>query len=270
MPENSSWVVSLIAFILVLALTWVLTRVNHMVFKGLQKKKEGLHLLLFERITSAVILVAGTILAFSVFGGLTSVWKTLLGGTAIASAVLAFAAQDAIKDILAGLMISLYKPFEIGNRVEFEDGTVGIIKDITMRHIVVQGMDSQRVIIPNSKVNAMCVKNYSYHADHRSAPFTFHIAYGSDVEKAMAVIRQAVMDSEYTIPGKETATGPEYNPVYFTAYEDSSLRLTTTVYYEPTVATELLLTDVNLRVYKALEKNGIEIPYPYFNIVQKQ
>ena len=53
------------------------------------------------------ILISGTILALSGFGGLGSVWKTFLGGTAIISAVLAFAAQDVIKDVLGGLMISI-------------------------------------------------------------------------------------------------------------------------------------------------------------------
>jgi gamma-glutamylcysteine synthetase len=60
---------------------------------------------------------------FSLFGGLDEMWKMMLGGTAIVSAIVAIAAQDVIDDILAGMMISLYKPFEIGNRIELEDGT---------------------------------------------------------------------------------------------------------------------------------------------------
>ena len=52
-------------------------------------------------------------------------------------------------------------------------------------------------------------------------------------------------------------------------YELSSLRMTTTVYYEADIASEKLISDINCRVNQALRENGVEIPYPYINIVQK-
>ncbi|MCR4732013.1 MAG: mechanosensitive ion channel family protein [Lachnospiraceae bacterium] len=256
-------------FVGTLVLAWVLIRVDHFVFKKIRTIHEGLYLRFFERIIAAVLLIGGVLLAFSAFGGFNSIWRTVLGGTALASAVLIFAAQDSIKDILAGLMISIYKPFEIGNRVELEDGTTGIVKDITMRHVVLQLLDSQVLIIPNSKLNAMKLRNFSYHAEYRSALCRFRIAYTSDVEKAMEVIRQAIVESEYTIPGKMTDHGPDYAPIYFLAYEDSSLRLDTTIYYEPSSPSEVVISDVNLRVNHALKQNGIEIPYEYINVVHK-
>ena len=110
--------------VVVLFLMWGAERLNHLIFKKIQQKKEVLHLRFFEGVNSAVILIIGIILAFSVIDGVDSIWKTLLGGTAILSAVIAFAAQDVIKDILAGLMISVHKPFEVGDRIELEDGTI--------------------------------------------------------------------------------------------------------------------------------------------------
>ena len=255
--------------ILIICAMWVPFRVNRIVFERIKKKQRGIHIVFFERINKAIILIGGTILALSGFGGLGSIWKTFLGGTAIISAVLAFAAQDVIKDVLAGLMISIYKPFEIGNRIELENGVAGIVVDITMRHVVLAGVETQKLIIPNSRINSMNLRNYSYHSTNRAAQFKFHIAYGSDVEKAIRVIRKAIMDSEYTIPGRDTKKGKDYGDVYFMAYEDSSLLLLTNVYYKSTVPSEVLTSDVNLRVNKALAENGIEIPFPYVNVVQK-
>ena len=254
----------------ILLVAWILTRVNHLIFKKAQMKWQSLHLRFFERIITAILLVVGIILALSVFGGIDSVWKTLLGGTAIVSAVLAFAAQDAIKDILAGLMISIYKPFEIGSRIELEDGTAGVVKDITMRHVVLATIDTQQLVIPNSRLNAMSLRNNSYRSGVRAILFRFHIGYGSDVKKAMEVIRQAVESSPYSMAGKQTERGMEYGPVYFLAYEDSSLQLATTVYYSSKVPSEVVLTDINLRVGDALKENGIEIPFNYINVVQKE
>jgi small conductance mechanosensitive channel len=95
----------------------------------------------------------------------------------------------------------------------------------------------------------------------------FNVAYGTNIEKAMAAIRKAVTESELTIPawkGKE-----EYGPVYFISYADSSLVLATTVYYPPTNPTESVMSDINTRVNDIFNEEGIEIPFNYVNVVMK-
>ena len=247
--------------------SWILNKINHLVFSKVKKKYNGLQFRFLERVVSVLIAILAVILCFSVFGGVSRVWSTLLGGTAVISAVLVFAAQDVIKDILSGTMISIYKPFEIGNRVELENGIVGIIKDITMRHVVLLTIDTQVVIIPNSKLNSMCLKNFSYLTETRSAMFNFHVAYKTDVELAMKVIREAIIESELSIPCTRPDGIKEYPQVYFMAFEDSSLRLSTTVYYAAKTRSEVLISDINLRVNEALKAHGIEIPYGYLNVL---
>ncbi len=259
-----------IIFFLTLFITWLLTRITHFIFQKFYTIHKGIHLRFFERLISAIIMVAGVILAISFFVGMDDVWKTVLGGTAFASGVFIFAAQDAIKDILAGMMISIYKPIELGNRIELENGTAGIVIDISMRHVVLQLLDSQVLIIPNSKLNDMSIRNFGYHSAKRAASFQFRVAYSTNVEKAMQVARDAIIDSPYSIPGKVTPGGMDYAPLYFMAYEQSSLLLATTVYFEPTVPSEVLISDINLRVSKAFRKHGIEVPYPYINVISKQ
>ncbi len=53
------------------------------------------------------------------------------------------------------------------------------------------------------------------------------------------------------------------------AYETTGFRVATTVYFPANVPTEELVSDVNLRVNKALAENGIEVRYPYINVVEK-
>jgi small-conductance mechanosensitive channel len=238
-----------------------------MIFKKLQSFREGLQIRFFVRFLDAIIMIYGIVIAISSFGGFESVWKTMLGGTAILSAILGFAGQDVIKDVLGGLMITLYKPFEIGSRIELEGEITGIVSDITMRHVVLKGLDTQCFIIPNSKLNAMRIRNYSYQMKLRSADFSFHIAYDSDVRKAIEVIETAIQESPCTVAGKHTKDGDQYASVYFMKFEDSSLLLRTTVYYPSTYASEVIYTDINLRVQDALKENGIEIPYQYINIM---
>ncbi|SCW40050.1 Small-conductance mechanosensitive channel [Ruminococcaceae bacterium YRB3002] len=268
--DNIVMLIYLVGVLVIIFLVWLLRKINHRVFKKIKKKHKEIHFHFLERLISAVIIIAGIVLVFAMFGGFDSIWKTLLGGTAIISAVLAFVAQDAIKDVLGGLMISIYRPFELGNRIVLEDGTAGIVKDITMRHVVLQGVDSQVLVIPNSKLNAMKLINYSYQVGYRSAQFNFNVAYGTDVELAMSVIKNAIMSSEYSIPGLMIDGERQYADVYFMAYEDSSLRLTTTVFYEPGNRTEVVTSDINVRVNQALAEHHIEIPFQYVNVITKQ
>jgi len=258
------------AVAIVFFIGWILTRVNKKVFSRVQKNHQGIHLKFFERLNVFAISAVCVILCLSVIGGFDSIWKTVLGGTAIISAVLAFAAQDVIKDILAGLMISLHKPFEIGDRVVLEDGTAGIVEDITMRHVVFRGIDTLRIVIPNSKLNSMQLTNFSVGPFDRSINFRFSVSYDSDMELVKKVIYNAVKESEYTMPvSKKDGTAAAYSPVYFFSFADSALIMTVTVYYEKCFPSEVVINDINTRVREALLDNGIEIPYNYVTVVSK-
>ena len=85
----------------------------------------------------------------------------------------------------------------------------------------------------------------------------------------MKVIRECVINCRYAVPGKQTENGMDYAPVYFLAYETSSLKLATTVYYTEDTATEVVKSEINLLVNEALKNNGIEIPYNYLNVIHK-
>ena len=193
--------------------------------------------------------------------------KVLFQGTAIIGAIAGFAAQPVISDIICGLMLSATKPFDIGDRIELSDGTAGIVKDITLRHVELAGLDTERLIIPNSVLNGLKIVNMSYRTMNRSYKLKINVAYDTDVELAMAVIRGAVEESPYTVPGKPGPDGSTYGPVYFLEYASSSLVMATTVYYEPGSPTEAVKSDVNVRVNRALNAHGIEIPYDYVNVV---
>ena len=256
--------------VIIAILAVILTRINKKVFKQIRKARPGIHIAFFERINTAVIIIGCFVLAVSMVSGIDSIWRTVFGGTAIVSAVLAFAAQDVIKDILAGLMISLHKPFEIGDRIVLEDGTSGIVENITMRHVVIKGVDTLRLIIPNSKLNAMYLTNFSEGDFDRSIHFNFSVSYDTDLSLAKRVIFDAVKQSEYSIPvAKKEGDSVAYSPVYFLRFADSALILAVTVYYEKCFPTEVVMNDINTRVREALVANGIEIPYNYVTVVGK-
>ena len=193
--------------------------------------------------------------------------QVLFQGTTVIAAIAGFAAQPVIADLICGLMMSATRPFNLGERIELEDGTSGIVKDITMRHVVLQGPDTMELVIPNSKLNGMRLRNMSRPSGLRSIFFRFNVAYHTDVEEACAIVRRAVEECPLAVPGKPGQGKVDYAPVYFLEYAESSLVLATTVYYTAANSTEAVKSDVNTRVKRALESAGIEIPYKYVNVV---
>ena len=169
-----------IGILIYICLFYLLKKLTHAVFKGLEKRRgHRIHLEFLERITNLAIVLVVVIS----FLGWKDIGGSLLGSAAVLTGVIGFAAQDVIKDILSGLLISIYKPFDLGDRIELEDGTAGVVESIIMRHVVIVRIDTIRIVIPNSKINAASILNYSYGEIQRSCLFRFPIGYESDIEK---------------------------------------------------------------------------------------
>ena len=252
-----------------LFLVWKFSRwiIGH-VFMRLEEKKGQTLYLEFLRRTCGFLVTMFCIVSFL---GWQNIRQSLLGSATVLAAIVGFAGQDIIKDTLAGLQISLYRPFDIGDRIELEDGSAGIVESITMRHVVIKKIDTVRAVIPNSRLNALSIQNYSYRDIPRSILLKFPVGYTSDIEKTKAVISDVIRRSPCSLPGKTSADGKKkYAPVYFLELADSALIMAVTVYYNHDMPTEQVKDAINSGVFQALQKNGIEIPYNYVNVVTKK
>ena len=275
MNEVGAYALSLLIVALIISIAvglyvlffWGLKKSTRRFFRILEKKQgHRIHLVFLEKMADlAIVLVA-----LVSFLGWKNIGGSLLGSAAVLTGVIGFAAQDVIKDILSGLLISIYKPFDLGDRIELEDGTVGVVESITMSHVVIVRIDTLRVVIPNSRINAASIINYSFGDIERSCLFKFPVGYDSDIEKTRSVISEAVKSSPYTIPGKKQKDGTfDYGDVYFIELAGSALIMAVTAYYKSDSASEKVKDDINTRVFEALNKNGIEIPYDHMSIVMK-
>ena len=103
----------LVIVVAIIGVAWLLIQIKYFGFKKIKKNRNDMKLRFLEHASTAVILIVGLVVAFSTLGGVTFMVKSMLGGTAFFSAIIAFMAQDVVKDILAALMISIYQPFEI-------------------------------------------------------------------------------------------------------------------------------------------------------------
>lgn len=76
------------------------------------------------------------------------------------------------------------------------------------------------------------------------------------------MISEAIQESEYSRPDKKYKDGKiDYAPVYFIEIADSALIMSTTVYFDTRIPSEIVKDDIHTSVFEALEENHIEIPY---------
>lgn len=228
------------------------------------KNKQNIQIRFTQNIIKTFIILVAIIWVLVSSTATTDIGKILFQGTAIIGAVAGLAAQPVLGDFFSGLALTFNKPFEIGDWVELENGVAGVVADITPRHVVLRSLGTVEIIVPNSKINALIIKDTSL-KKLRSVKMEFNVAYGSDVDKVSEVIKNEIINSELTVPAKNE----EYSDVFFESFADSSLVFSTIVYFKQSTSGFAVKSDVNKRVNSAFEKEGIEIPFNYVNVVMK-
>jgi len=92
-----------------------------------------------------VLIFIGSVLALSELGFDVS---ALVAGLGLTGFALGLALKDAISNLVAGVMIVLYKPFELGDFIEISE-TKGEVKDINLRYITISSEGAHN-LVPNS------------------------------------------------------------------------------------------------------------------------
>ena len=254
----------LIYAVIALVVTTVILLIYGKFVKNRLKAKNNLTIRFTQNIIRVVIILIAVIWVLVSSTATTDIGKVLFQGTTIRGAVFGLAAQPVLGDFFSGIAITLNRPFEIGDWIELENGTAGVVADITPRHVVLRSLGTVEIIVPNSKINALMLKDTSF-KKLRSVKMEFNVAYGTDVDKASEVIKNEIINSELTVPAKND----EYSDVFFESFADSSLVLSTIVYFKQSTSGLAVKTDVNKRINDAFNKEGIEIPFNYVNVVMQ-
>ena len=148
----------IIEFLIYTAIAAILTTIvlavyNRFVKRAL-KKKNNIQIRFTQNIIRTLIILIAVIWVLVSSTATTDIGKVLFQGTAIIGAVVGLAAQPVIGDLFSGIALSFNRPFEIGDRIELDNGIRGVVMDITIRHVVIRTIDTIDVIVPNSKINA--------------------------------------------------------------------------------------------------------------------
>jgi small conductance mechanosensitive channel len=141
-----------------------------------------------------LVMAFGLMIVLSGLGVDISPVFALIGG---ASFILAFAFQDTLGNLAAGLMIMINRPFDEGDYVDI-GGTGGTVKAVSVVATTVTTPDNQVIVIPNNKVWGSIITNVTS-SPLRRVDLTFGIGYGDSIAEAQAVLERVVKDHPLTL-----------------------------------------------------------------------
>ena len=253
---------NLIGIVITIVITAVLLAMSKSFFTRILGDSK-LPLKFLHSTVNFIILVIGVYAVLNQITLTKELSTTLLQSSTLIIAILTFAAQQTLGNIIAGFSLSFTHPVEIGHKVRIVSGgsviAEGVIKDITIRHVVIQQYDGQTCIGPNSLVDSSVIVNTNY-LDRVGNFLEFQVAYDTDLEKAKEIIHELL--------AKEKAVLNKDVKVYTSKVTDNGLMLKFTVW--TTTIDESYITCSNLRegIVQEFLKQGIVIPYQTITVTE--
>jgi len=185
-----------------------------------------------------------------------------VAGLGIAGFTIGFALKDISENFVAGLLLLLQRPFELGDVVEIEDFR-GRITDVSLRATEMVTMDGHNVLLPNSMVYTNPIYNFTRSALARIA-VEVGVAYDSDLDQ----VRQTALETVASLP--DVLDEPEPNVVFHT-FGDSSIGLTIFFWIDNRETRQFQASDLAVPVIKtSFERKGIDIPFPIRTVYMDQ
>ncbi len=204
---------------------------------------------------------------------LSSIATSFLAGSGVIAVVVGFASQEALTNIVSGAFIIFFKPFVINDRISLPDkNIVGFVEDISLRHTVIRTIENSRVIIPNSTINSSILENSNYKDNRRMNFFGISVSYTADLNLAIAIVEDEILNHPHFLDTRtalDIAKGTKSVTARVTALGDSSIQIRAGLWSEDFAKGYVMICDLNKSVKERFDAEGVEIPYPYYNVVMK-
>jgi len=170
--------------------------------------------------------------------------------------VVAFALQGTLSNFASGLMIMLYRPYDIGDVVDVA-GIMGTVESMTLVSTSIITPDNRMMVVPNNSIWGNIITNVT-HSDTRRVDMTFGIGYDDNIEQAQKVMEQILSEHPLVLKDPEPT-------IKVHELADSSVNFIC----RPWVKTAdywTVLWEVTRTVKERFDEEAISIPYPQSDI----
>ncbi len=179
----------------------------------------------------------------------TTSFVAVLGAAGLA---IGLALQGSLSNFAGGILILIMKPFRVGDVIEAQ-GVTALVTEIQIFHTVLKSYDNKTIILPNGPLYNDKIINYSTEPT-RLVEWIFGISYSDDIDQARQIIKDIVFTDERVIE--------KDNPyINLSELANSSVNLKVRARVNQPDYWNLFF-EVNEKVKKAFDREGITIPFP--------
>lgn len=254
------WAKNIVFFLIVILLSWVLSNIiGKAVQKAVVNIRSASELLkdFIVNISRRAVFVVGFIVALSM---LEVNIGPLLAAIGAAGFILGFALQGTLSNFAAGIMILIYRPYDIGDLIDV-GGMLGKVDAMTIVSTTLRKPDNQKVVIPNNMIWGDIITNITG-TSKRRVDLVFGIGYSDDMAKAQAILEDILANHESVL--KDPAPVVKVHEL-----ADSSVNFVV----RPWVATENywdVYWDITRSVKERFDADGVSIPFPQRDVHMHQ
>ncbi|UTW63845.1 mechanosensitive ion channel [bacterium SCSIO 12741] len=203
--------------------------------------------------TKMLLRVLVVISALGALGIEMTSFVAILGSVGFA---IGLALSGTLQNFAGGVMILFFKPYKVGDWIEAQ-GYSGAVNEIGIFNTVLTTGDNKAIIIPNENMWKGSLVNYSRMGTRR-VDWVFGIAYGDDYDHAKATLQRYLDEDPRIKKDPETFIG-------LVELADSSVNIAVRGWVDGADYWGVFF-DMNEKVYKNFDKEGLSIPYPQMDV----
>jgi small conductance mechanosensitive channel len=178
---------------------------KRLVRAGLERAINGSNLNLSElahrmivSTVSNLVMIFGLLIALSQLGISLG---PLLAGLGVAGFIIGFALQDTLSNFASGIMILIYRPYDVGDLIDV-GGVYGEVNKMTLVTTSILTLDNQMIVVPNNKIWGDVIKNVTAQ-DMRRVDMVFGIAYNDDITKTEEILNDILRSHDKILDNPE-------------------------------------------------------------------
>jgi len=243
----------------ILIIGWIIIGFIVRTVKHLMKKKNlepSLQKFLAD-LTGWALKILLFVTVISQLGVATTSFAAIIGAAGLA---VGLALQGSLANFAGGVLIMIFKPFKIGDLIEAQ-GALGVVKEIQIFTTKIVSPENKLIILPNGALSNGSITNYTEEGKLR-VDMTFGVSYDADLKETKEVLMKVLTDNPKVL--KDPA--PTVNVVELA---DSSVNFAVRPWAKPEDYWDVYF-DTTEQVKLALDKAGIEIPYPHSVEIHKE
>ncbi len=205
--------------------------------------------------------------------GLQKLSNTVLAGAGILAAAVGFGSQQAISNIVSGIFMVLFKPFRIGDFINIGNQYIGTVVDISLRHTTIKNSENRMIIVPNNVLNNQSIINSSILNADTCALIEVGIGYSADINKAIFIIQDEATKHPLLIDTRTEEQKNDGTPLVIVRvieWAASSVNLRAWAWAASTGDAFVLKCDLLKSVKERFDRENIEIPFTYTNVILKK